>query len=222
MQIIRCLLARTKGICTWGENVLRNAAVTHEQSRHCETRLHTLKIWMVDPGIVLDTVAAGNASTEKLDYLWLEKRPALLISGLFRLGCDQHHAVAAPRANRHHIFQSRWNIALAPPYPNPTPRRPVAPQRETVIIARRNRHHMLSPGGTSHGTQPVCAPCHDGAILFQRQTMKSSRRNRHHMIEPHRHVALAVIIANPNATDGAVLFQLPGCDTCRPRSPSRY
>jgi hypothetical protein len=32
--------------------------------------VHTLKIWMVDPGIVLDAIAAENGTTEKLGYVW--------------------------------------------------------------------------------------------------------------------------------------------------------
>jgi hypothetical protein len=32
--------------------------------------LHTLKIWMVDPGIVIDTIAAENGKVPQLGLLW--------------------------------------------------------------------------------------------------------------------------------------------------------
>jgi hypothetical protein len=54
----------------WQENVLCNAALT--SSVHSVTRpgLHTLKIWMVDPGIVLDTIAAETGGATELGYVW--------------------------------------------------------------------------------------------------------------------------------------------------------
>jgi hypothetical protein len=32
--------------------------------------LHILKIWMVDPGIVLDTVEAETGGAQNLGYIW--------------------------------------------------------------------------------------------------------------------------------------------------------
>ena len=54
----------------WQENVLRNAALT--SSVHPVTRpgLHTLKIWMVDPGIVIDALEGETAGAAKLGYIW--------------------------------------------------------------------------------------------------------------------------------------------------------
>ncbi len=53
----------------WQENVLRNAAPT--ASVHAITRagLHTLKLWMVDPGIVPDTII-GDGGNAPLGYVW--------------------------------------------------------------------------------------------------------------------------------------------------------
>lgn len=50
----------------WSANVLRGAAVT--QSRHTlsEPGQHTLKIWMVDPGVVIDKIVIGNAPASHL------------------------------------------------------------------------------------------------------------------------------------------------------------
>jgi len=49
----------------WQENVLRNAALTSSVHSVTKPGLHTLKIWMVDPGIVLDAIEAetGGAQT---------------------------------------------------------------------------------------------------------------------------------------------------------------
>ena len=32
--------------------------------------VHTLKIWMVDPGVVLDTIAAQTGPAQDLGYTW--------------------------------------------------------------------------------------------------------------------------------------------------------
>ncbi len=61
---------------TWQEDVLRNAALT--SSVHPITRPgpHTLKIWMVDPGIVLDTIIGYGGKAPELGYTWPpETRP---------------------------------------------------------------------------------------------------------------------------------------------------
>jgi hypothetical protein len=54
----------------WQENVLRNADISSSQHPIKSSGLHTLKIWMVDPGIVIDSVAAENGSNAKLGLLW--------------------------------------------------------------------------------------------------------------------------------------------------------
>jgi hypothetical protein len=72
MQIISLPLSQDERNRTWGENVLRNAAVTMSRHNIAKPGVHMIKIWMVDPGIVLDTIAAENGSTEKLGYIWLQ------------------------------------------------------------------------------------------------------------------------------------------------------
>jgi hypothetical protein len=70
MQIISLPLSQDERNRTWGENVLRNAALTTSKHTIAKPGVHTLKIWMVDPGIVLDAIAAENGTTEKLGYVW--------------------------------------------------------------------------------------------------------------------------------------------------------
>jgi hypothetical protein len=57
----------------WQENVLRNAALTASVHAVANPGRHTLKIWMVDPGIVIDAIAADNGGGQKLGYLWPEE-----------------------------------------------------------------------------------------------------------------------------------------------------
>ena len=54
----------------WQENVLRNAALTKSVQVLSHAGNHTLKIWMVDPGIVLDTIMAANADSQNPGYVW--------------------------------------------------------------------------------------------------------------------------------------------------------
>ena len=49
---------------------MRNAAITSSQHAMAAPGLHTLKIWMVDPGIVIDTIAAENGKVPQLGLLW--------------------------------------------------------------------------------------------------------------------------------------------------------
>ncbi len=70
MQIISLPLSQDERNRTWGENVLRNAATTTSKHTVSKPGMHTLKIWMVDPGIVLDTIAAEDGDSEKLGYMW--------------------------------------------------------------------------------------------------------------------------------------------------------
>jgi hypothetical protein len=53
----------------WQENVLRNAALTTSVQTIATPGLHTLKIWMVDPGIVIDTII-GDGGDAPLGYVW--------------------------------------------------------------------------------------------------------------------------------------------------------
>ncbi len=54
----------------WQENVLRNAAPTSSVHSLTHAGLHILKIWMVDPGIVLDGIAAQDGGAAELGYVW--------------------------------------------------------------------------------------------------------------------------------------------------------
>ena len=62
----------------WQENVMRNAAVTSSQHTVKVAGEHTLKIWMVDPGIVIDTIAVDHGSLPKLGLLWPDETNAPL------------------------------------------------------------------------------------------------------------------------------------------------
>jgi len=54
----------------WQENVLRNAALSASTHTISAAGAHRLKIWMVDPGIVIDTIAAQTGTAPKLGYVW--------------------------------------------------------------------------------------------------------------------------------------------------------
>ena len=53
----------------WQENVLRNAALTSSVHAIAKSGPHTLKLWMVDPGIVIDTII-GDGGDGPLGYSW--------------------------------------------------------------------------------------------------------------------------------------------------------
>jgi hypothetical protein len=69
-QIISLPLSQDEKNKTWQENVLRNAAPTTSTHALAAPGAHTLKIWMVDPGIVLDTIAAESTGAHELGYVW--------------------------------------------------------------------------------------------------------------------------------------------------------
>ena len=54
----------------WQENVLRNAALASSVHPIASSGRHTLKIWMVDPGIVLDTISEETGGADQPGYLW--------------------------------------------------------------------------------------------------------------------------------------------------------
>ena len=54
----------------WQENVLRNAALSTSTHTISAAGTHRLKIWMVDPGIMIDTIAAQTGTEPKLGYVW--------------------------------------------------------------------------------------------------------------------------------------------------------
>ncbi len=69
-QIVALKLSTNEKDGWWQENVMRNAAITTSQHTVKTAGAHTLKIWMVDPGIVIDTIAADYGSNPKLGLLW--------------------------------------------------------------------------------------------------------------------------------------------------------
>jgi len=70
LQIVSLPMSMDERNRTWQENVLRNAALTTSTHTVSASGLHTLKIWMVDPGIVIDTIAAASGGDFKLGYVW--------------------------------------------------------------------------------------------------------------------------------------------------------
>ena len=58
LQIISLPVSSDERNRQWQENVLRNTTITTSSHTISTAGLHTIKIWMVDPGIVLDAIAA--------------------------------------------------------------------------------------------------------------------------------------------------------------------
>ncbi len=69
-EIVSLPVSRSESDKRWQENVLRNAALASSVLAVNKPGLHTLKIWMVDPGIVLDAIAAEAAGAERPSYVW--------------------------------------------------------------------------------------------------------------------------------------------------------
>jgi hypothetical protein len=69
-QIISLPVSMNEKNPQWQENVLRNAALTSSKHTLGATGLHTLKLWMVDPGIVIDTIAVEGQGAAPLGYVW--------------------------------------------------------------------------------------------------------------------------------------------------------
>ena len=75
-QILSLPVSTSETDRRWQENVLRNAALASTVHTNTVPGLHTLKIWMVDPGIVIDTIAGNDNQARQLGYLWPpETRP---------------------------------------------------------------------------------------------------------------------------------------------------
>lgn len=70
LQIVSLPASLSERDRQWQEDVLRNAALTSSRHTLEATGLHTLKIWMVDPGIVIDTIAVENPNAAPLGYVW--------------------------------------------------------------------------------------------------------------------------------------------------------
>jgi len=69
-QIVSLPLSQDEQNKTWQENVLRNAAPTTSTHMLAKPGLHMLKIWMVDAGIVLDTIIGHGDGAADLGYTW--------------------------------------------------------------------------------------------------------------------------------------------------------
>jgi hypothetical protein len=69
-QIIALPLSQDEHNKTWQENVLRNAAPTSSVHAIANPGAHVLKIWMVDPGIVLDAIEAETEGAAAPGYVW--------------------------------------------------------------------------------------------------------------------------------------------------------
>jgi hypothetical protein len=69
-QIIALAAGTDEKDRSWQENVLRNAAITSSRHSVETTGEHTLKIWMVDPGIVIDTLAVESGNGAPLGLQW--------------------------------------------------------------------------------------------------------------------------------------------------------
>ena len=70
LQIVALPASLSETDRRWQQNVLRNAALTSSVHAITQLGVHTLKIWMVDPGIVIDTIAAQADSERDLGYVW--------------------------------------------------------------------------------------------------------------------------------------------------------
>jgi hypothetical protein len=74
-KIVSLPAAQSETDRRWQENVLRNAALTTSVHAIAHPGLHLLKIWMVDPGMVVDTIIGDGRGEEGLGYTWpLETR----------------------------------------------------------------------------------------------------------------------------------------------------
>ena len=69
-QIVSLPLSQDERNSTWQENVMRDAALTASTHNIAESGLHTLKIWMVDPGIVIDTIMMDTTGAADPGYVW--------------------------------------------------------------------------------------------------------------------------------------------------------
>jgi hypothetical protein len=69
-QIVRLPASQSETDGQWQENVLRNAALATSVHAIARPGRHTLRIWMVDPGIVLDTIAGRIGPQQNLGYTW--------------------------------------------------------------------------------------------------------------------------------------------------------
>jgi hypothetical protein len=69
-RIISLPLSQDDRNSVWQQNVLRNAALGSSTPIISTVGKHTLKIWMVDPGIVLDAIEGETTGSSPLGYVW--------------------------------------------------------------------------------------------------------------------------------------------------------
>jgi hypothetical protein len=69
-QIVSLPLSQSETDRHWQENVLRNAALTTSVHAIAYSGPHTLKIWMVDPGIIVDAIIGDGGDGGGLGYTW--------------------------------------------------------------------------------------------------------------------------------------------------------
>jgi hypothetical protein len=69
-QIVSLPVSQSETNRLWQENVLRNAALTTSVHAIAQSGLRTLKIWMVDPGLVVDTIIGDGGGVAGLGYTW--------------------------------------------------------------------------------------------------------------------------------------------------------
>jgi hypothetical protein len=69
-QIVSLPLSQSETDRHWQENVLRNAALTTSVHAIAHSGPHTLKIWMVDPGMVVDAIIGDGGDGGGLGYTW--------------------------------------------------------------------------------------------------------------------------------------------------------
>jgi hypothetical protein len=68
-KIISLPVSQSERDPTWQKNVLRNLAEAADTSSISLPGLHTLNVWMVDPGIVIDEIIASTGGAREAGYL---------------------------------------------------------------------------------------------------------------------------------------------------------
>ena len=76
-QVISLPTSMSESDRRWRGNVLRDAALTTSTHTIAHAGVHILKVWMVDPGIVIDAIAARTGSEQSLGYTWPAESHAL-------------------------------------------------------------------------------------------------------------------------------------------------
>jgi hypothetical protein len=68
-KIISLPVSQSERDPKWQENVLRNLSEAADTSSITQPGLHTLNVWMVDPGIVIDEIIASTGGAREVGYL---------------------------------------------------------------------------------------------------------------------------------------------------------